>query len=121
MTLQVKGNVITAFINGEQVHHMAVRPLVTRQLYLAGSVEEETGDVILKAVNIHSEDVSTEIEIPCESYTAETLQGAPESRNTLESPDAVVPKVTTGQGGNRVAYTFPGHSVTVLRFRGTSR
>ena len=100
---------------------MAVRPLVTRQLYLAGSVEEETGDVILKAVNIHSEDVSTEIEIPCESYTAETLQGAPESRNTLESPDAVVPKVTTGQGGNRVAYTFPGHSVTVLRFRGTSR
>ena len=121
MTLQVKGNVITAFINGEQVHHMAVRPLVTRQLYLASSVEEENGAVILKAVNIHAEDVSTEIEIPCESYTAETLQGAPESRNTLESPDAVVPKVTTGQGGNRVAYTFPGHSVTVLRFRGTSR
>ena len=73
------------------------------------------GDVILKAVNVQSAPVNAAIDLPCRSYTAETLCAPPEAVNTLDTPDTVTPTVTKGEVTGDMSYLFPAHSVTILR------
>ena len=48
--------------------------------------------------------------------TATTLSGDPAAQNTLANPTAVVPVGAEATGlGTSFAYTFPAHSLTVLR------
>ena len=117
LSLRVSSNEITACVNGEIINRIAISPLKIRPLYLAGSVEEATGDVILKAVNVTETRVCAEIESPCSRYEAEILTGAPEDGNTLDAPDTVSPARTVGGREALSRFVFPAHSVTVLRLK----
>lgn len=115
LVLEVRGREIITFIDGQEYNRVTDVPLRLKPLYLAASLEESTGDVILKAVNVQSAPVNAAIDLPCRSYTAETLCAPPEAVNTLDAPDTVTPAVTKGELAGDMRYTFPGYSVTILR------
>ena len=115
LVLEVKGREIITWVDGEELNRITDTPLRLRPLYLAASLEESTGDVILKAVNVHKDAVQAVIDLPCSACTAEVLCAAPEAANTLDCPDLVAPVTTCHDGGDTLTYTFPGHSVAVLR------
>ncbi|MBQ2545231.1 MAG: alpha-L-arabinofuranosidase [Clostridia bacterium] len=117
LTLSVQGRKIVTRIDGEILNETEIKPIRLKPLYLAASVEAETGDVILKAVNVRETPVSAVIPLACSRCTAEHLCAAPDAENTFDDPDAVKPVVFEVPAGETVDMTFPGYSVTVLRFK----
>ncbi|MGN1020280.1 MAG: alpha-L-arabinofuranosidase C-terminal domain-containing protein [Aristaeellaceae bacterium] len=115
LVLEVRGREIVTHVNGQELNRVTERPLRLRPLYLAASVEDATGDVILKAVNVQAGAVTADIALPCRSATVETLCAPPEAVNSLDTPDAVAPTVTRCDADGGLTYAFPGHSVTILR------
>lgn len=115
LVLEVKGQEIAAWVDGEEINRIEERPLRLRPLYLAASTEEATGDVILRAVNVQAAPVTAKIDRPCAGCTAEVLCAPPEAENTLDQPDIVKPVVAPVPPEALKAYTFPGYSMTVLR------
>ena len=115
MTLEVRGREIIAHVDGEELNRVTERPLRLRPLYLAASVEDATGDVILKAVNVQADAVTADIDLPCRSAAVEMLCAPPEAVNTLDDPEAVVPTVSRVDAEGGLRFTFPGHSVSILR------
>lgn len=115
LILEVKGREIAAWVDGEEINRVEEAPLRLRPLYLAASVEDATGDVILKAVNVQDAPVTSAVDCPCSGCTAEVLCAAPEAENTLDQPDAVHPTSASVSPEALQAYTFPAHSVNVLR------
>ena len=117
MVLEVRGREIITHVDGEELNRVTERPLRLRPLYLAASVEDATGDVILKAVNVQADAVTADIDLPCRSAAVEMLCAPPEAVNTLDDPDAVVPTVSRVNAEGGLCFTFPGYSVTILRLR----
>ncbi|MGN0762291.1 MAG: alpha-L-arabinofuranosidase C-terminal domain-containing protein [Aristaeellaceae bacterium] len=117
MTLEVRGREIITHVDGKELNRVTEQPLRLRPLYLAASVEDATGDVILKAVNVQADAVTADIGLPCRSAVVEMLCAPPEAVNTLDDPDAVVPTVSRVDAEGGLRFTFPGHSVTILRLR----
>lgn len=115
LVLEVKGQEMTTWVDGEEINRIEEQPLRLRPLYLAASTEEATGDVILKAVNVQAAPVAAKIDYPCASCTAEVLCAQPEAENTLDQPDVIKPIIAPVPPESLDAYTFPGYSVTVLR------
>jgi hypothetical protein len=77
--------------------------------------------VILKMVNSGSSPVSTSINIngPRISQYAKviTLSGTASQRNSLNSPDLIVPEENTVPVFNSFIYTLPGNSLQVFRIK----
>lgn len=115
MVLEVRGREIVTHVDGAVMNRIEEKPLRLRPLYLAASVEDATGDVILKAVNVQPAPVTADIALPCRSYTAEVLCAPPSAVNSLEQPDQVAPVIREHDASDLRAHTFPGYSVTVLR------
>ena len=114
LVLEVKGREIITHVDGEELNRVTEQPLRLRPLYLAASMEESTGDVILKAVNVQPEALTAELAFACKSYTEELLCAAPDAENTLDHPDLVTPVVYEHTGAT-TSHTFPAYSLTVLR------
>ena len=90
-------------------------------LFAVAGVKGDRKDVVLKVVNTSGSDSITRVKlngVPRVSPTAEvvTLKGRPSDENSLEAPARVAPvrKSLTLKGPSFV-YTFPAHSVTVLK------
>ncbi|MGN0777880.1 MAG: alpha-L-arabinofuranosidase C-terminal domain-containing protein [Aristaeellaceae bacterium] len=115
LMLEVRGREIITHVNGEELNRVTEQPLRLRPLYLAASVEDATGDVLLKAVNVQADAVTATIDLPCRSMTVETLCAPPETVNTLDEPDAVAPATRQAAVDGELTFTFPGYSVTILR------
>lgn len=119
LRLEVQGRRIRTYINGVCYNDTVDRLPELEELYIAASTQEDAA--ILKVVNLTGEEKETEL----------VLEGAPRSRvsitalsghglaeeNTFDCPDRVVPDTQNRTvRENRIAYTFPPHSVTVLQF-----
>lgn len=85
------------------------------------SKDYETSELILKLVNSGSSPVSTLINIkgPRISQYAKviTLSGAASQRNSLSSPDLIVPQESTVPVFNSFTYILPGNSLQVFRIK----
>ena len=115
LVLEVKEREIITWVDGQEMNRVVDTPLRLKPLYLAASVEEQNGDVILKAVNVQKDAVTASIDLPCSSCTAEVLCAPPEAVNSLDEPENVQPVVCEHNVQGKVVYTFPGYSVTILR------
>jgi len=125
LALEVSGRRIRAFINGEQIHEIEDRQAVIEPLYYTASVEDASGDVIVKVVNMQETDVTADIEfadLGAVSYIADVfeLSGcALEDENTFEQPDRIKPsRESIKLDGHRMQYAFPKHSFSVFRIKG---
>jgi alpha-L-arabinofuranosidase len=94
----------------------------TLHCFWSASVDTSSGkhDVLLKVANNQcaAETVSIALKGVAEvdpTGRSTVLSGALEDENSLENPTKVVPKAGTFAAGASFVYSFPAHSVTVLR------
>lgn len=122
LELQVKGNEITTFIDGEQVNQTNKIEVVLEPLYVSSSKDKTTGDIIVKVVNVQEKPLNTTIDF--KNHDKQSLRGTVyqmagyglEDKNSFEQPQLVSPKeweITIE--GNCVNYEFPAHSLTVFK------
>jgi alpha-L-arabinofuranosidase len=116
----VKGQSVTCFLDGKQVHHIERPPV--KPLYASATREQKSGDVIVKVVNAAAGEMETEIDLdgiknPAGAARATVLTSTKGSdENTLENPAKVSPREETMDlSGSTLVHKFPGNSLTVLR------
>ncbi len=91
-------------------------------LFTCASKEDDSGDIILKVVNIFDVDQTMTVELSGANIqkvaTGEVMVGKPGDINTVENPFHTVPKrfIFTDTSSNWT-HTFPGYSITVIRFK----
>lgn len=122
LELHVSGRVITASINGAVINSAEDRVPDIQPLYYTASVEEATGDVIVKAVNVLDTPLPVTVELQelaAASYQSEVheLSGVElDAENSFAEPLKVSPSSRTiAFEGSSFDYEFPAHSVTVFR------
>ena len=90
-------------------------------MYASSSLDEATGDIILKVVNAVETPQQMEISLegaPAIGKTArmEVLTGGLRDVNSIAEPMKVAPKSSTIDAGAKFVREFPGNSVSVIRF-----
>ncbi|MGH7971732.1 MAG: alpha-L-arabinofuranosidase C-terminal domain-containing protein, partial [Limisphaerales bacterium] len=124
LRLKVQGPSIRCWLDGKLVHEILKPRAATHRLYASATHETRTGDIILKVVNAVAGPVSAEIKL----HGAPHLTGAgqslvltsqnPSDENSLQEPTKVSPAPGTFELENTTLHqTFPGNSVSVLRFK----
>lgn len=121
LRLEVDDRHIKTYVNGENYNDVTDRMPELEELYVTASVDKAEGTTILKAVNLTGEEKCVELTLEgAEKKLAEvtSLAGfALDAVNTLDEPDRVAPvKETLTVSDNKLKYSFPAHSVTVLVF-----
>jgi alpha-L-arabinofuranosidase len=119
--IELRGPSIRCYLDGKLIHD------VTQQmsaLYGVAGLARSTNEVILKIVNVSASPHDTQIDLrgagpAVKSATATVLTSAdPADENTLEQPEKVAPVTrAVDVKAAKFRYTFPAHSVTVLRLR----
>lgn len=101
----------------------AVETTVSGRLDAQARTTEDGRAIVLQVINDTSQPIESALRIggielgPAKPTAVWELSGPEEATNTPENPDRVVPKISTWEKWTGVArYTFPMHSVTMLRF-----
>lgn len=119
--LEVKGRSIVIYINGEKQFDVEDKQPVAEELYCAASLDYDTGEVIIKAVNLREEAASSAISISGVSSVSGTvyeLSGCKlDDENSFEEPRRVYPKEKGFRADGEFEYEFPKQSVTVMRLK----
>jgi alpha-L-arabinofuranosidase len=120
LKLEIQGRRLRCYLDGKLIHDEVATP-PPRFFALAGR-DEARGDLLVKAINAHSEPVRATLEISGVKHIASegTLTVLSSARgsdnNTLDNPTGIVPitrKVTIE--GARFVHEFPANSFTLLR------
>ncbi|ACT02244.1 alpha-L-arabinofuranosidase C-terminal domain-containing protein [Paenibacillus sp. JDR-2] len=124
LKLEVSGRQIRAWINGELYNETEDTLPLIEPLYYSASYDRATGDAIIKVVNVQDSSVSADVVLadlrkPLLNIDVYEMSGhSLDEENTFETPDRVAPKQNQFRAqGNRFAYDFPKHSITVFRVK----
>ncbi|MBD3921765.1 hypothetical protein H8B09_23585 [Paenibacillus sp. PR3] len=127
LVLVVHGRTIRAYINGILVAETEYRTAVIESLYYSSSIEEVTGDIILKVVNVQGKEAAAAVRLEDLELTLLHIEAAQLSwhglreENICEEPERIVPAYTEFDSqGSTFEYMFPSRSVTVLRMKSHS-
>lgn len=119
--LEVKDRNITIYINGEKQFEVLDKQPVMEELYCTSSVDSETGEIIIKAVNLRGEDCNTAVSLvgvnSAEATVYELSGCALDDMNSFDEPKKVYPKEQSVSFNGEFNYTFPKQSVTVMRLK----
>ncbi len=125
--IEIVGNNAKAYLDGKLIQKISENSLAVKSLIMSAVTDAKSGDVILKIVNASAKAVKTQVDLKdaknlTGTGTATVLTSAsPLDENTLEEPKKVVPKTEDVKlNGTNIKRTFPGNSLTVIRF-GTKR
>ncbi|RAV05618.1 alpha-L-arabinofuranosidase C-terminal domain-containing protein [Paenibacillus sp. YN15] len=122
LVLEVRGRKIRSYMNGQPDHETEDRLPSVEPLYLTASREHGTGDVIVKAVNVREQAVSTRVVLdgfggkPAVAQVYELAGYALAAENSFAEPELIKPRehrFDVQEGC--FDYKFPGQSVTVFR------
>ncbi|SFB04206.1 Alpha-L-arabinofuranosidase [Cohnella sp. OV330] len=126
LALRVTGRKIVASIDGVVVAETEDHMPYIEPLYYSASLEEATGDTIVKIVNVRG--ASETVELAFEGVASDRALVAEvhelsgydlEDENSFEQPAKIAPRTKNlTVEGPAFAYEFPKHSVTVIRVRG---
>jgi alpha-L-arabinofuranosidase len=121
--IEISGNNAKGYLDGELIQKISDETLAVKSLIMSSVVDSLSGDVILKVVNASAKAVKTEINLKDaknlkKQGTAIVLtSNSPLDENTLEEPRKVYPKTEKVKiSGTSCIRTFPGNSLTVIRF-----
>jgi alpha-L-arabinofuranosidase len=116
----VDGSKISLYLDGVlQMEYTQPAP----QLYQVVTHDDETGEIVIKAVNPTGDTARTRVQVKGGATigtraSVTELAGAPGSTNTKAAPTAVAPVEKTFDGAsNDFTYDFPPYSVTFLRLQ----
>jgi alpha-N-arabinofuranosidase len=91
-------------------------------LFVCASKENVSGDIILKVVNVFNVDQTMAVELAGANIhsvaTGEVMAGEPGDINSVNNPFHTVPRrFIVTDASARWTHTFPGNSITVIRFK----
>lgn len=91
-------------------------------LYACASKEDASGDIILKVVNVFKVDQTMTVELVGagiqKNAAGQVMVGDLNDTNTVDDPFHTTPQdFTINNAGSAWKHTFPGYSITVLRFK----
>jgi alpha-N-arabinofuranosidase len=97
-------------------------PSPNEPLFACASKEDATGDIILKVVNIFDIDQNMTVELTGANIKKEAkgqvIAGKPGDINSVEDPFHTIAKdFVIKDAGSAWNHTFPGNSITVIRFK----
>ena len=110
------------YVDGEEYLDTIDKIPVPKPLYVSAALDETTGDVIVKAVNITGNSQTAQIALDGVNGThnvlVEKMAAALSDENTMENKKCVVPAVSdeTIPDGT-FTRTFEPYSLTILRIR----
>jgi alpha-L-arabinofuranosidase len=120
--VQLAGDEIRCWLDGELVHDFRRPHLTTRAIYASATRDNATGEIILKVVNTASGPTETTIDlaglaqIPGRARAIVLTSEKPTDENSLAEPRKVSPQTEeVTLPGPRFTRSFPGNSLTVLR------
>lgn len=122
LKLEIEGRHLKAYIDGELIHEIYHAPVKIEPLYTAASVDCQTGDIIVKLVNVQKRPIDTVLHmegIEQAKGTAYIMSGfALKDENSFAEPLKVSPReeeIQLTQGC--CSCHIDGESVQVLRFQ----
>lgn len=122
LKLEIEGRHLRAYIDGELIHEIHHAPVKIEPLYTAASIDRQSGDVIVKLVNVQKRPIDTVLHmegIEQAKGTAYIMSGfALEDENSFAEPLKVSPReeeIQPTQGC--CSCHIDGESVQVLRFQ----
>lgn len=121
LKLEVSGRFITVYINGEKQFSVEDKQPVIEEIYCTSSVDEETGETVIKAVNVRNKPVKAVIKLTDKAYVSGRIfeiSGCElEDENSFENPKKVYPVEHDFAANSEFEYEFPKQSVTVFRLK----
>ena len=122
--LEVSGRRIRTYVDGVLINDTEDKLPVIEPLYYSASVDQSTGDIIVKVVNVQEQSAAAQVvlaDLPQAPTLVEVfeLSGyALDEANDFESPKRILPKRKELQiEANSFFYDFPKHSVTIFRVK----
>ncbi|MGI6232198.1 MAG: alpha-L-arabinofuranosidase C-terminal domain-containing protein [Prevotella sp.] len=122
VTLHVKGDSIYASLDGKQIFATKLKPSSFAGLFSSASLDEKTGETIVKVVNTAREATSAHISLSGKQIGQASVirlssaKGTDE--NSLENPTMVTPvKQTLSPEKDGLDVTIPGNSLNVIRIK----
>lgn len=119
--LEVRGDVITVALDGKVYPSGILRQPDIEPLYTAASIDEATGDLIVKAVNLQSN--AAEVSLALKDFAAASVEVTEMSgfnkddANTFAEPFKVAPRMYSAPAQADMTWTFHAESFTILRFK----
>lgn len=120
LKLTVSGRTMKAYVDGVEYLDTIDKVPVVQPLYVSAAFDDQTGDVIVKAVNITGKECEAVIALDGISgvhhVQIEKMAALPSDENTMEEKKKVVP-VTAEEtiAGGTFTRTFEPYSLTILR------
>lgn len=120
--VRVENGLITHMIDGVVMNKIRGTEVVIEPIYCSSSVDEKTGEVIIKTVNLrqsaHNAQLTVEDKTPL-TAEVQTMYGWDDTaRNSFDKPDLVSPKSDTAEVHDGVvSYTIPPRSICVFRIK----
>ena len=124
MSRQLSGNLaVDTLVESDtySTQHRGIEFSSIPYLDVSSTVDDSTGKLAISVVNRHRhEEITTRLRLrdatlPGEITVHELFHDIPDTRNTIDQPDAVVPrKRTESIAGNDMELTFPPHSYTMV-------
>jgi alpha-L-arabinofuranosidase len=120
--IELAGGNIKCYLDGRLIHNVTYPGL--KPLLASASRATDTGEVILKAVNVAAGDLTTDIQLdgvaavqgPAKQIVLTSAAATDE--NTLADPTRVVPvEATIDAAAPTFRHTFPANSLTILRLK----
>ena len=122
LKLDIEGRRIITYVNGIKMNDIEDKIQINEELYFTAGIDEDNGDVIVKAVNVNETTVNAAVQSPFTSRVQadiEELSGhSRDDVNSFEEPEKVYPRSETVYGEHGIIeYEFPPLSVTIFRIR----
>jgi alpha-L-arabinofuranosidase len=124
--IEIKGNTVKGYLDGNLIQEITESEANIKSLCASASRDDQSGDVILKIVNVSANQVNTQINLNGSiSLTGKgeaivLTSNSPLDENTLENPTKVSPKAKLLKfTGTNLKHSFPGNSLTVIRLTTT--
>lgn len=124
--IEIKGTSVKAYLDGKLIQEVSADNLKVKGIVTSAAKDEKTGDIILKVVNVTSQNIRTDIQLNgATSLTgtgiATVLTSAKATdENTLDHSTKVSPKTENLKyTGTKISRLFPANSLTVLRLSTT--
>jgi alpha-L-arabinofuranosidase len=121
--IQLEGERVKVWLDNEPLFDQAIpNPLIPR-VYLVAGQDKAAGEIVVKAVNSHTEPLSVTLNLAGAKVAAQkarriTLAGLPDDVNTLDEPLKVSPKEDSVELAGAVSQvTLAPHSLTLLRVK----
>jgi len=124
LAIEIHGRRIRVSADGDLIAETEDKLPSIEPLYYTASVEDATGDILVKAVNIQERPLSVQLVLEGLPNAARCVEIHEMSgyeldqENSFEEPEAVVPKRKEMRtSGSCFEYEFPARSLTVLRVK----